>query len=223
MTITADRTLESLERRSGSAFMLTGVLILASLIVPIGLEALTDWSWASGLVLIGLAVVTVSVGLLGLYPRVNDRTPRLALAGVGATTVAGVAALGLIALVGVAVGGEFVAMPSIAEPMSVFTLLGLSMASGSSLGLLLFGIATWQTEVPSRTVGGLLMAGGLSLLFPVVVELLCLTFGVNTPPWLLFPVIGGIALDTMVIGYRLKNAREARHTKSSNGVLYGDI
>lgn len=204
MTITADRTLESLERRSGSAFMLTGALILASLIVPIGLEALTDWSWASGLVLIGLAVLTVSVGLLGLYPQVNDRTPRLALAGAGAATVAGVAALGLVALVGIAVGGEFVTVLTVSEPMSAFTLLGLSMASGFSLGLLLFGIATWQTEVPSRTVGGLLMAGGLSLLFPVVVEFLGPTFGVNTPPWLLFPVIGGVALDTMVIGYSLE-------------------
>lgn len=204
MTVTATQALESLEQRSASAFMLTGVLILVSLIVPIGLEARTDWSWVSGLALIGLAVVTVSVGLLGLYPQVNDRTPRLALAGAGAATVAGAAALGLIALVGVALGSEIVDGFTVSEPMRVFALLGLSMAGGFSLGLLLFGVATWQTEIPSRTVGILLIAGGVALLAPVVVEFLGLAFGVNTPLWLLFPVIGGVALDTVVIGYSLR-------------------
>lgn len=203
MTVTAHRTLESLERRRASAFVLAGVLILASLIVPIGLEALTDWSWAWGIVLIGLAVVTVSVGLLGLYPQVKDRTPRLALAGAGAATLAGAAALGLIALVGIAVGSEFAVGLTVSEPTSVFALLGLSTAGGFSLGLLLFGVATWQTAAPSRTVGGLLIAGGVALLAPVVVELLGPAFGVNTPPWLLFPVIGGVALDTAAIGCSL--------------------
>ena len=209
MTVTGNRTLESLEQGSASAFILTGVLILASLVVPIGLETVTDWSWASGLVSIGLAVVAVSVGLFGLYPQVNDRTPKLALAGVGAATVAGVAAVGLLALVGTAVGGEVVAGLTIREPMSAFTLVGLAMAGGFSLGFLLFGVAVWRTESPSRTVGGLLTAGGVALLAPVVVEVLDLTFGMNAPRWLLFPVIGSLAVDTVAIGYSLRGRTTA--------------
>lgn len=204
MSTAITRPLKSLEQRSASAFMLTGVLILASLIAPIGLEVVTELSWVAGLALIGLAVATVSVGMLGLYPWVNDRTPRLALAGAGAATVAGLAALGLIALAGIAVGSEFVAGLTISDPMSVFAGLGLLMAGGFALGFLLFGIATWRIAAPSRTIGGLLFAGGVALLAPVVIELLGLALGVNTPPWLLFPIIVGVALDTAVIGYHLK-------------------
>lgn len=204
MTTTATQALESLERRSASAFLGAGVLILASLVVPVGLNSVTDWSWVSGLVLIALAVVSVAVGLFGLYPRVNDRTPRLALAGVGAASVAGVAALGLIVLAGIAVGNKTDLGLTVGNPMRVFVLVGLLMAGGFSLGLLLFGVAIWQTEGAARTVGGLLIFGGGALLAPVAVELLGLPFGVNAPPWLVFPVIVGLALDTVAVGYSLR-------------------
>lgn len=198
-----DRTLEPLERQSAPAFLLTGVLVLGSLVAPIVLGALTERSWVAGLVLVSLAVLTASVGLLGLYPRVNDRAPRSALAGAGAATVAGVAALGLLALVGVALVGEVLVGRSVSDPGGAFALLGLSMAGGFALGLLLFGVATRRTGTPSRAVGGLLTAGGAALLVPVVVELLGPALGVSTPPWLLFPVIGGVAVDAALIGYVL--------------------
>ena len=204
MTATTDQALKSLEQRSASAFLVTGVLILASLVVPVGLKPFTDWSWVSGIMLIALAVVSVAVGLVGLYPRVNDRTPKLALAGVGAATVAGVAALGLVVLAGIAVGNEVDLSLTVVDPMRVFVLVGLLMAGGFSLGLLLFGVAIWQTEPASRTVGGLLIVGGGGLLAPVAVELLGLLFRVNAPPWLLFPVILGLALDTAAVGYSLR-------------------
>ena len=106
ITATANQALKSLEQRSASEFLVTGVLILASLVVPVGLKPFTDLPWVSGIVLIALAVVSVAVGLVRLYPRMNDRTPKLALAGVGAATVAGVAALGLVVLASIAVGYE---------------------------------------------------------------------------------------------------------------------
>lgn len=205
MSITANRRWKPLERRSGSAFVLAGVLILASLVVPIGFEALTDRSWATGLVLVGLAVVTVTVGLFGLYPRVNDRAPWLALAGAGAAAVAGVAALVLIALAAIALVAGIARLP-VPEPMGAFAALGLSMAGGLSLGLLLFGGASWRTAIPSRAVGGLLIAGGAALLAPVAVELLGPAFGVATPAWLLFGAIGAVALDTLAVGYGLRTS-----------------
>lgn len=203
MTFTVNRIVESLEQRSASAFVLTGVLILASLVVPVGLKTVTDWSWVVGLVLISMAVVAVSAGLVGLYPQVKNHTPKLALAGVGAAIVAGVAAVGLITLVGTALGSQLVGDLTVYKPMRVFTLVAFLMSGGFSLGLSLFGAAIWQVGSASRTVGGLLMVGGVALLVPVLSELFGSIFGLNTPPWILFPVIIGVALDTVAIGYQL--------------------
>lgn len=203
MTVHANRMVESFERRSASAFVLTGILILASLVVPIGLKTLTDWSWAAGLVLVSMAVVAVSAGLIGLYPRVKNQTPKLALAGAGAAIVAGVVAIGIITLVGAALGSQLLGDLTVYKPMRVFTMIGLLMAGGFSVGLFLFGAAIWQADSPSRTVGELLLAGCVALLIPVIIELFGPTFGVNTPPWVLFPVIIGIAFDTVAIGYHL--------------------
>lgn len=203
MTFTVNRMVESLEQRSASAFVLTGVLILASLVVPVGLKTVTDWSWVVGLVLISIAVVAVSAGLVGLYPQVKNHTPKLALAGVGAAIVAGVAAVGLITLVGTALGSQLVGDLTVYKPMRVFTLVAFLMSGGFSLGLSLFGAAIWQVGSASRTVGGLLMVGGVALLVPVLSELFGSIFGLNTPPWILFPVIIGVALDTVAIGYQL--------------------
>lgn len=203
MTFTADRMVESLEQRSASAFVLTGILILASLVIPVGLKTVTDWSWAAGLVLISMAVVAVSAGLVGLYPQVKNQTPKLALAGVGAAIVAGVAALGLITLVGAALGSQLGGDLTVYKPMRAFTLVALLMSGGFSLGLFLFGAAIWQVDTASRTVGGLLMAGGVALLVPVISELFGSIFGLDTPLWVLFPVIIGVAFDTVAIGYQL--------------------
>lgn len=89
--------------------------------------------------------------------------------------------------------------------MRVFVLVGLLMAGGFSLGFLTLGVAIWRTEPASRTGGGLLIVGGGALLVLVAVELLGPQFGVNATPWLLFPVIGGLGLDTVVVGYSLRN------------------
>lgn len=204
MTITITRQWKPFEGRSDSAFVLAGALVLLSLVVPVGLEVFTEMAWAAGIVLIGLAVLSVSIGLAGLYPQVTNRAPRLALAGVGAAVVAGIAALGLIALVGVALVGEVASGLSLSEPMSVFTALILSMTSGFAVGFLLFGIASWKSGTPSRTVAGLLIVGGVALLAPVGVELSGLVFDTETPVWLLLSVLGLIALDILAIGHTLR-------------------
>lgn len=203
MTITTNRRSDSLETRIGSAFGLAGVLILASLVVPVGLELFTDQAWAAGLALVGLAVVSISAGMRELYFHVESRAPHIALAGLGAAAVAGLAAVGLIALVSIALVGQTIGA-TLGEPIGVFVALSLSMAGGLALGLILFGIASWKAETPSRTVAGLLMGGGLVLLTPVGIETVALAVGVGTPAWLLFPVIGLIALDAVVIGYLLR-------------------
>ncbi|MDX1747252.1 MAG: hypothetical protein R3324_15050, partial [Halobacteriales archaeon] len=92
-----------LERRTARAFTLGGALLVASALIPIGLASVTEWSWVSGLVLVGFGVVAIGVGLLGTFPQVRDRAPWLARIGILCATVAGVAAVGLIILVGTAV------------------------------------------------------------------------------------------------------------------------
>jgi hypothetical protein len=50
---------ESFESRTASAFTLAGVLLVASVLVPVGLDPIAEWSWASGLALVGFGVVAL--------------------------------------------------------------------------------------------------------------------------------------------------------------------
>lgn len=183
--------------------MLAGGLTIASFIVPVGIAALTDWAWASGILLIGFAVMGVAVGLFGLYPQTNERAPRLAFTGAIFAGIAAIAALivivstGIILLFGLGMGTNF------PMPVEIFLVVALSMSGGFSLGFLLFGIAIWKISTISSRVGHLLVGGGLLLLLPVVVESLGLVSNVSTPPWLLFPILGAVAIDILAIGYLL--------------------
>ena len=193
----------SLEKQRASAFMLAGSLMVASFIVPVGLSSVTDWAWASGILLVGLAVVAVAVGLFGLYPQINERASRVAFTGAIFAGIAGIAALSLIAVLGIVLVAEIGLSMSISKPMDFFVMVALSMAGGFSLGFLLFGVAARRSDGLSRSVGQLLVVGGLLLLAPVIVEILGLVYSVTTPPWVLFPILGVVALDTLTVGYVL--------------------
>lgn len=137
---------ESLERWSAVAFMVAGVLWLADTVL-LGLEVMGIY--AHGLlngVFILTALLTTIVGLLGFYPRLSDRIPRLALA---TATIGAVAAGGLVVALVWVLGT--VALAGVSSPPSVFLLLPLV-----TLGL--FGLVSLWIDVPSRTVGLLLLA-----------------------------------------------------------------
>ena len=173
--------------------------------MPIGLEAVTDWAWASGIILAGGAVMAVAVGLLGFYPQVTERTPRVALIGALFAGIAGTAALGLITSLGITLVAELGLGMSLPRPTGVFVVVALVMAGGFTLGFLLFGVGTRKMDTVPCIVSHLLVLGGVLLLAPVLVELLGLIYPVTTPPWALFPVLGVVALDTLVIGYVLSS------------------
>lgn len=200
MTITTEHRWNSIEQRSDSAFALAGAALLASLVVPVGLAAVTDRPWIAGIALAGVAVLSVTIGLFGLYARVNDLAPRLSLAGVGGASIAGVGALGLLGLAGAALVDVAVPGLDVPEPMGLFAALSLAAAGGIAVGLLAFGVAVWYDDTLSRTVGALLVVGGAALFVPVVVELFGPTVGVETPAWLLFAVIALVAVDALAIG-----------------------
>lgn len=149
--ITAMRTSDilqwkSLERWSPTAFITSGVLWLGDTVL-LGL-AMMD-IYAHGLlngVFILTALLTTMVGLLGFYPRLADRVPRLALA----TAMVGAVAAGGLVVAFVWVLGA-IALAGVSTPPGVFLLLPL-------LTLGLFGVVSLWIDVPSRTVGLLLLA-----------------------------------------------------------------
>jgi hypothetical protein len=191
------------ESRTALAFKLAGALMIASVLVPIGLETITDWSWVSGLVLIGLAVMTVATGLLGLYPQVHDQARWLTLAGTVCALIAGAAGFGLVVMGSTALLAEGALGVELSDPKGLFKLLAFLMASGFSFGFLTFGAVSWRAGVPSRVAGKLLVAGGAVLFVPVVGELLQFGFGIGPPPWVLFLALALVSLDTLAVGYRL--------------------
>lgn len=191
-------------RRSGSALALAGLLILLSLVAPAGLAAFTDWSWAVGLALVGLGVLAVALGSVRLYPLVSDGAPGLAVTGVAAAAVAALAALGLVGFVGVAVVGEAVLGVAVPRPFEAFALVTVAMGGGFAVALLAYGAAGLRTAALPRPVAGLLAAGGLVLLAPVVVELAGSVGSFDTPRWLGFPAIAFAAVDVLVVGVALR-------------------
>ena len=195
-----------LEGRTARAFTLGGALLVASVLVPIGLASVTEWSWVSGLVLVGISVVAIGVGLLGTYPQVRDQAPWLARIGALCATVAGVAAVGLIVLVGTAVTAAVTLGAAIPKPMGVFQILALAMASGLALGFVLFGAARVRTGSSSDIPGRLLVSGGIVLLVPVLGELLRMSVGIGPPPWILFSALGVLALDSLAVGHSFRSA-----------------
>lgn len=193
----------SIEKHRASAFLLAGSLMIASFVVPVGISAVTDWAWASGILLIGFAIIAVVVGLFGLYRQTSKRTPRVAVTGALFAGIAASAALGLIAGLCIVLVAELGLRLSVPRPTGMLVMIALTMAGGFSLAFLLFGIAARKAANIPRHTGLLLVGGGVLLLLPVIVETLGLVYSVGTPPWLLFPILGVLAIDMLVIGYRL--------------------
>ena len=198
-----------LERRTARAFTLGGALLVSSALVPIGLAPVTEWSWVSGLVLVGSSVVAIGAGFLGMFPQVRDQAPWLARIGALCTTVAGVAAVGLILLVGTAVTAAVTPGAPLPKPMGVFRVLALAMAGGLSSGFVLFGVARVRIGGVSDTPGSLLVTGGVVLLVPILGEFLRMGVGIGTPPWVLFGALGVLTLDSLAIGYSVRSAAES--------------
>lgn len=179
-------------------------MLLASLIVPVGLQSSTELAWLSGIVLAGLAVVSVGVGLLGLYPGGRDHAPRLALAGTIGAAASGIAGLILLASSGLTFATHALSSVEFAVGMRTFAALALTMAGGYAAGFLLLGLAVLRSDYPPGRTGHLLAGGGVLLLVPVVGELLRLWIGIGPPPWILFPVLGSVAIATVAVGVGLR-------------------
>ena len=146
----------SIEKWSEVMFLVAGVLFAGFVVVNI-------ISWLTNMTAVWLGVAEVGTGLLGLvastiavvglYPRLNDRVPRLSGAGV----VAFVGAIvGLVASVVWLVGIIGLENAPEAVPTALTALFSLSVLLIAA-GFLIFAIACLRTNIPSRRVGYLLI------------------------------------------------------------------
>lgn len=194
MSIVSTRRGGSLEQWSPTVFLVAGVLWLVDTVL-LSIEHFAGVSilgtpGAVNPVLYVSGLVAAIIGLLGFYPRLADRTPRLARISAGLVAVAGAAIS--IQLV------WFVIATLLNQPDPPGGPLMLSILV-AALGFILFGIATLRTGVPSRAVGLLLLAvpaallGGFLLVFVI--------YGGNSPDWT-SPAIGIVmSVLLLVIGY----------------------
>jgi hypothetical protein len=165
-TTTGTKRWDSFERWSATAFLTAGVLWLLDTVL-LGIELFAGVSILGtpgplNPVLYVSGVVAAIVGLLGLYPGLSGRMPRLARISAGLVVVAGAATVVLL------VWFVTVTLLNRPDPPGVLLILSILVAA---LGLLLFGIAGVRTGVPSRAVGLLVLAipvtlvGGLLLVY----------------------------------------------------------
>lgn len=195
---------ESFENHRASAFVVAGGLSIARFVVPVGIPVLTDWAWAPGSLLIGFAVIGAAVGLFGLYPQTTERAPRLAFMGAISTGIATVTGLIMVVGTGIILFFGPGSGTNASMPVEIFIVVALSMSGGFSLGFVLFGIAVRRISSISSRVGYLLVGGGLLHLLPVVVESLGFVSSLSTSPWILFSILGVVAIDMLVIGHFLQ-------------------
>lgn len=194
---------EAIADATGSAFLIAGLILLASLVVPIGLSAVTDLAWTAGLGLVALAVLAAAAGVTGLSLRLDRRAP-LARTGALAAAAAATVAVGLLVAVGLVVAGVSVRAIAGSDPMGTFRWVALAMAGGTALGFLLVGVASRRQPTAPRRVGPLLALGGVGLLIPGLVELAGPLVGTTTPAWLLFAVIGLVVTVSLAVGRALR-------------------
>lgn len=188
----------AVERWSATAFLSGGVIFAAdTALVASGLAAGTEPPLTLGQTFVGAAWTAALVGLLGLYPGLAGRSRWLVragavFAGIGAVTMAAMAATSFGYYSGVLPGGE-----SGLSEVVVFFLPGVVV--GCVLGFASFGVASLRTEVLSRSVGVLLLVLPLTVVFNLGTGMA----GWNPLPKLL-GVVAVLSLTMLAVGYLLR-------------------
>lgn len=204
MVTGSTQRLESLARWSPTLFLAGGGLVVGHAAVR-GVEAFTtnapppDVFGPAGYL---LAVV----GLLGLYPALEEQVPRLARA---AAAVAAVPLVGWVAILAVTAGEVVGAVPA---GMGAFPGAAFAVHLGTLLlAYVLFGVAALRAGVHPRAVGGLLLAAP-ALWLAMVVGAAVVPDSVVGP----FLVGGAQVLVHLGIGATLRAARRVEETTAGD-------
>lgn len=152
------------------------------------------------------ALVATFIGLLGLYPNLTDNSPRLARAGLGILTVAGV---GLIVIFAWVLVGNILQMVAGMEvPTKPPGIVIAATVGGYVMTVLLFGIASLRNADPSRTVGYLLLGLVGAFTIPVIAGVI---WGGYPGEWMAVVVSGLQAAVIIAIGYSLRTGPSQSH------------
>jgi hypothetical protein len=183
--------LNTLERRSPTLFLVGGMVLIA-FAASLAAIGLMDMSVPRN-IFAGAGFTLAFLGLLGLYPGLADRSPRLARAG-AVFAILGTVGFSLTFMLGIA---EFVeiTLPAWVEAVQLLNIIGII------LGFLLTGIASLRTDAHTRSLG-------VFLLVPAVIFAVNITrvavLGAWTPSWAPF-LLGSLqALAMLAIGYSLR-------------------
>lgn len=187
---------DSLERWSGSAFVVAGVLLVVdAAIVAIQIRTGAESLLILGQAFVGAAWTVALIGLLGLYPALADRSRWLSRGGavfaaIGVGVFAVMAVVSLVYYAGIP-GGEY-------AEIGQFFIPGVLI--GSVLGFVTFSVATLRTGTHSLTVGILLLVPPVL----VVTNILRFIAGFQSTTLTLGIVIGD-ALAMLALGVALRN------------------
>lgn len=173
---------ESLERWSPTLFLVAGGLLVIhaghhGLEAFAGLEYPLHHELPFGVV----GMILGFVALLGLYPKLAGRSPKLARAG---AVLAGLGILGWVAI-----GAGALAEELGTEPPAWLEAFGILIIGGVVLAYLAYGVASLLTDVVSRATGLALLAPPLVMVVNVAIA----TSGYGSPTGQ-FVVSSGFAL-----------------------------
>lgn len=199
-----------IEQRSPTLFLGGGILLAGHAAVQ-GIEAFTDLSPPPDL-FVTVGHLVALLGLVGLYPALADRTPRMT--GI-ATTVAAIPIAGWVVMTTaqiLAISGV-VASLNQALPNAVIMLVVVSTV----LTYFLFGVVTVRADENSRTVGGLVLAPGVLIVILLVDAAATGSSAIDG-----VVIGGGLALSMLALGYRLRTWEYSRgHAVSPGDVAEG--
>lgn len=189
------------EQWSPTAFLVAGVLLLGYATLQ-GINTFLSVTLPSAALVLygGIALLASVFALVGLYSRLRDHAPRLALAGVATAILSGL--LTFVSLLWVVAATlQMGGLPDIPADAPVWTavatLLGFLLLAVS---FLLFGIASLRIPAVSRTVGLLLLVPTAAWVGLVVGN------AILNPEGHLLAVAAytPISLAVLAIGYRLR-------------------
>lgn len=182
---------KSVEQWSPMLFLIGGGLLVGHAAIE-GIEAFTDLTPPPD-VFVSTGHLVALVGLVGLYPVLVNRTPRVARTAIAVAVVPIVGWVVMTAAKLLAVTGTITSLNHVLPEVLIMLVVGSTI-----LTYALFGAATLRVDEESRTVGLLVLAPAVL----VVVLLVDATLtGVSALDGAL--IGGGLALSMLTLGYRL--------------------
>lgn len=183
---------DSVEQWSPTLFLVGGALLVGHAAVK-GIKAFTDLAPPPD-VFVTTGHLIALVGLVGLYPVLVDRTPRVARAAV-AVAVVPIVGWGVMTVARLlAVAGTVSSLNHVLPGALIVLVVGSTILTYG-----LFGAATLRAGEDSRIVGILVLA-------PAALFIMLLVDAATTGASALDGVFigGGLALSMMALGYRLR-------------------